>query len=439
MRAVSAALIVLVMAGSGHATAQNIDYAMRTTAAYDVEGLRDPAESGTDRVGVLNLAPRALIEFNPAWTGYVRGRIFLPTRRTSPFDSSEPDSAALAAPARAFAGINEMWIQYNGLTSYPGEAVRLGRQHIRQTDSEWWDQDAEALRWIFDTTLLSADIGVARASSDWRTDDVEVPAAQRDRTYLFGHVAMDWRAQHTLGLRMTHADSAVSDERLTWIGVYADNGFHNTLSAEQRASYGVAINHLVGPDVSAWQAGAAARWRPMLRAPLQFGGGYTWSEGGESGGRSHQYRQTGMQSNTSYFTGTGTLIGRYNEILRPELGNLSVATGFASLTFAANDASLVITKFRKDSGPAPIATRHATLVPVNDDPDIGSGVDLVFTHYFAREPRRQRLLDRGDAFTAPQRRSLFSVRVSFFDPGNAYGPAARSGYRVLMETTLWLN
>jgi alginate production protein len=438
MRAVYAALIVLAVAGARYTTAQTIDYAMRTTAGYEVEGLRDPAESGTDRVGVLNLAPRALIEFNPAWTGYARARIFLPTGSTIPFDSSEPDSFAPAGPADAFAGVSELWIQYNGLTSYPGEAVRLGRQHIRQTDSEWWDQDAQALRWIFDTTLLSADIGVARTSSTWRTDDAEVPAAQRDRTYLFGHIATDWRALHTVGLRMTHADSTASDERLTWLGVYADNGFHS-IGAEQRASYGVAVNHLVGQDVSAWQAGAAARWRPRARSPLQFGGGYTWSEGGESGESSRQYRQTGMQSNTSYFTGTSTVIGRYNEILRPELGNLSAATGFVSLTFPANDASLVLSRFRKDSGHAPIATGHPTLVPVNDDPDIGDGVDLVFSHYFAGEPRRQRLLDRGDAFTAPQRRSMISVRVSFFDPGNAYGPAARSDYRILMETTLWLN
>ena len=427
MRAITVALVVLATAGGAQQTpAQTIDYAARTTITYE----------SVDRTGVVNFAPRALVEFNPAWTGYARARVFVPSKRTAPFDLNEPD---FAAPAKAFAGINELWIQYNGLTSYPGEAVRLGRQRIRQTDSEWWDQDAEALRWIFATTLLHADVGIAHPSLTLRTDHADLPVARSDRNYWFGNIAMDLRAQNTLGFRVTRADSTVSAEQLTWLGLYADNGFHTILGADRRWSYGAAANHLSGAGVSAWQAGAAARWRPVSRGPLQLGGGYTWSEGGASGGRSHQYEQTGMQSNTSYFTGTHTLIGRYNEVLRPELGNLVVATGFASLTFTANDASLVVSKFQKDSGRAAIVTGHPTLVPVNDDPDLGNGVDLVFTHYFARDKRPQRLLDRGDAFTAPERRSLISVRASFFDPGRAYGPAARPDHRILLETTLWLN
>jgi alginate production protein len=166
MRAYSTTILLLAAAGTERVAAQNLDYALRTSTVFEADGRRDLglAGRGTSETLFLNLAPRALLQFNQAWTGYVRGRIFLPTQRVTPFDSSEPDGAN---PTGAFAGLNEFWIQYGGFTSYPGEGLRMGRQHIRQTDNEWWDQDADALRWIFDTTLLDAEIGAARQFSTY--------------------------------------------------------------------------------------------------------------------------------------------------------------------------------------------------------------------------------------------------------------------------------
>jgi len=206
----------------------------------------------------------------------------------------------------------------------------------------------------------------------------------------------------------------------------------------QRGPGGLVAAHLA-QNVGAWAAGAGLRWRPLAHVPLLFGGGYTYSEGGENGGHSQQYQQTGMQSNTSYFTGTRTLVHRYNETLQAQLGNLLVATGFVSLTLAANDASLIVETFRRDSRSAPFVSDNLTAVPVTDDRDAGRGLDLVFTHYLQRIRRRERLLDRGDAFTAQQRQSLISLHASVFDPGKAYGPGTSTDYRIFLEMTLWLD
>ena len=457
------ALVVLAALAATPAAAQNIDYAMRTTAAFEVDAPRDLAGGRNDNNLFLNLAPRAIFEFNPSWMAYVRGRVFLPTGRIAPFDSSDPDDRR---PARAYAGINEFWLQYGGFTSYPGEAVRLGRQHIRQADSSWWDQDADALRWILDTTLLDAELGVAHPFSTFRTDGADVPVAQRHRTYYFGQIAADWRAGNRIGFRIVHSsgrdgqsfstdinvpDSALPKAQLTWAGLYAENGFYDLLGTNRLLSYAGEVTYLIGQqdtapgssqtsqDVNAWEASAQLRWRPMRHWPVQLGGAYVFSEGGERDGRSHQFQQTGMQSNSSYFTGTSTLMGRYNETLQAQLGNLRVATAFVSLALPANEASLVFARFRRDDGNAPIFTDNVVAAPVNSSKDIGDGVDLVFTHYFAREQRRQRLLDRGDAFTAPKRRSLISLRASVFRPGEAYGPDARTDYRALLEGTVWLD
>ena len=232
----------------------------------------------------------------------------------------------------------------------------------------------------------------------------------------FGQIATDWRAENTVGLRMVHSDggggavdgTALQDRRLTWLGVYAENGFYEIQGSDRALSYASAVTYLAGAQqlaastsqkIGAWQANADLRWRPIRRVPLYVGGGYTWSQGGERNGRSHQFQQTGMQSNSSYFTGTGTLIGRYNETLQAQLGNLRVAMACVSLDLDRDDISVVFTRFRRDDGLAPIVTNAVTATPVNDSRDIGVGVDFVLTHHFAREQRRQRLLDRGDAFT----------------------------------------
>jgi alginate production protein len=448
MKNIALLAVACSLGASLPAAAQHIDWAVRTTLAFEADGPRDLGladEEPSDNNFFLSLAPRAIVELSPNWTGYVRGRVFLPTGRVAPFDSGEPDDQT---PSRAYAGVNELWIQYGGFTSYPGEALRLGRQHIRQVDNNWWDQDTDALRWILDTTLLDAEIGVAHAFSAFRSDGADVPPNQRDRTYYFGQIAGDWHAGNRIGLRAVHTTGGVAPEgtrlassELTWAGVFFENGFYDILGTDHRLAYSAAATYLTGrqqlaletdsQNIRAWQANMDLRLRLFKHFPLFIGGGYTWSE--------PQFQQTGMQSNSSYFTGTNTLIGRYNETLQAELGNLRVATGFVSLDLEDDEASLIFSKFTRDDGLVPIITSALSVDPVTDSRDIGMGVDLVFTHHFSREQRHQRLLDRGDAFTALRRGSLISLRASAFKPGDAYGPDARTDYRILLEGTLWID
>jgi alginate production protein len=449
--------------------AQDIYYAVRTTTSFGVDGERDLGLSDSDRNDhfQLNLAPRALIAFNSALTGYFRGRVFLPTSGAAPFDLDQPDDARAS---KGFAGLNELWVQYNGITSYPGEAVRIGRQRIRQGDGEWWDQDADSLRWFLDTTLRSAEIGVAHQFSTYRTDSVDVPIEQRGRTYIFVDIATRWRVDNRLGLRATHAidhgrlpeiDQAVSaDEKLersqlTWIGVFADNGFYEMIESDRSLAYTLEATYVIGSQdvatrdagsaiashlsqtVGAWNGSVGLRWQPLANVPLQLGAAYTYSQGGAEGDRSTQYQQSGMQSNSSYFTGTQTLTSRYNEMLQPELGNLRIATAFLSLNLTNQTLGLVFEEFRKDDGAAPIRTRNVTANTVGDSTDIGTGVDLVFAHYFGLAPPARRLLESGDAFRAQERRSLIALRASLFRPGDAYAPEAKTVYRLMLEATLW--
>src|SRR3546814_19587836 len=85
-------------------------------------------------------------------------------------------------------------------------SLRLGRQRIRNDDAQFFDEDIDAARWIFNTTLLDADLGVARQFDTYRTDDVDVPVDQDQRTYTFGRLAWDWAARPRIGFRVGHAN-----------------------------------------------------------------------------------------------------------------------------------------------------------------------------------------------------------------------------------------
>lgn len=467
--AVMLALVAAVAQPRPAAAAITVNYALRGTLGFQADGDPTLGNGGDAQTVFLNLAPRALIEFNPDWAGYIRGRAFVPSGSIQPFDSGTPNNAT--GRTRSFVGLSELWLQYNGLTSYPGEAVSFGRQHVRQIGNEWFDEDLDSARWLFDTTLRNIDVGVAHQFSTYRSDDAPIIAEQRRRTYLFGNLALQWLPGQRVGTRVVHAidnghapdvgsavtgNSKLRNSQLSWIGVYADNGFYDALGRE-KLNYWIEFNSVIGDqtvanpgagnivatraheNVTAYSGTGGGRWRPFTQVPISLGALYTYSSGGGGAGHSHQYQQTGVQSNASTFAGTQTLINRYNETLRAELGNLRIATGFVALNFDNDDVAAVFSNFSRNDGGAPIVTDNVTAATVNNGADIGNGFDVVATHYFGRVLRRQRLLSSGDAFVSQERRSLISIRASAFAPGSAYGPNSKTDYRVLLEATLWLN
>jgi len=463
----AATLALLAAAAVPVATRADVtfNYALRATVGAEADGDRTlglGSNGDSTQNLFVNLAPRALIQFGEDWTAYTRIRAFVPTGRAAPFDSNTPDNAT--ARGNSFIALSELWVQYNGLTSYPGEAISLGRQRVRQVGSEWWDEDIDSLRWNFATTLKSFDIGIARQLFHYRSDGAPIIAEQRHRTYGFGNASVDWRPEHRVGARAVvaqdsgsaprigdtvDADSKLRNGQLNWLGLYADNGFYDPLNRTP-FNYWIEANYLIGKqteasagsgnvvdtrnrqDVNAYAGTIAGRWRPFTEFPVAFGAAYTYS--------SREYQQTGAQSNSSTFSGTQTLINRYNETLRAQLGNLRVASAFVSLSFDNDAISAIFSTLARNDGNAAITADNVIAqTQANGRNHVGNGVDLVATHYFGRALRRQRLLDSGDAFVSQKRRSLISIRASAFDPGAAFGPGTELDYRVLLEATLWVN
>ena len=188
---------------------------------------------------------------------------------------------------------------------------------------------------------------------------------------------------------------------LTWLGINADNGFFDRRSPET-LNYWAQATWLTGDidelnqtvvgndrlangsrnvDVDAWALDLGLRWN--INDQWKVGGAYARGSGGGDDDSSEQFRQTGMESNRSNFTGTNSRMHRFGEAFRGELSNLQVGTAFASWQLREDyDASVVYHRFwrvddNQDVGQAGI------IAPLEDgEKDVGQELDFVVTKYF---------------------------------------------------------
>lgn len=451
-----------VLIGSGNAEAIEINTALRTAIGGQADGARDLGQGNlaSNEVLYLNVSPRVSVELNKEWTFYFRGRAFLPTGDV--LDSDETQTT-LQRETKSFVKLDEAWLRYGGFTSYPGESVRLGHQIIRENDRSWLGRDLDAVYWVFNTTQLTSSAGVSHQFSAYRSDGIELQSELRDRIYGHANIATDWKPEHQIGFRAMHArdingfpstqeavgsDPKLEEVNLTWLGLYLSNGYLNPKSPTSLQYWGD-VTYLVGntinaslspnkfvsgfskQEIAAVASTAAIRWRPFI-VPIAFGAEYAYSGGG---GKS-QYRQSGLQGNAVQFTGITTSVYRYNEALRAQLGNLRVASVYASFTMPSDEFAVVAQKFEKDDKRVSIVTNNISAPTNNTSADVGYGVDFIASHFLTKGT----LLtsqddDGGDVNEDP--RSAIRLRASLFNPGRAYAPGSDINYRVIVEATLW--
>ncbi|MGH8482433.1 MAG: hypothetical protein ACRES8_08230 [Nevskiaceae bacterium] len=378
-------------------------------------------------------------------------------------------------PVRAeqYAALRELWLQVGGPTSFPGEVIRFGLQRVKEPDGLWWDRDLESLRWIFDTTLVQAQLGVAEQFGTWRSDDVELSPSQRDRAYVFASMKRQWQPGYFYGLRATYAqdhgglpqpgdtldaDTKRHQREYLWVALRSENGYYDPRNSTGSTYWFEAIalagrresaqtgstdpgdptappsDTVVGTSketVSALAGDAGVRFRLPLIFPMNLGLMASAAQGDRSGDQSHVFEQTGLESNRSRYTGTRTLMHRFNEALGADWSNLLAVNAFVSMPYELADFSLVYHRFARHDPDESFSADGIDARPVTDSRDLGTGWDLVITRYF-RGFSLAEMEDDDDA------RSNVRLRASRFSPGAAYGNDVRDQYRVLLELTLWL-
>ncbi|MHA6193171.1 alginate export family protein [Pseudomonas wadenswilerensis] len=432
----------------------------------------------------LDLRPWVFFE-RGNWSAYAMGQavaatdiIETDTSRQSA-DGSEVQDANSSNDDREakknYLAMREFWVGYKGLTAYPGEELRFGRQRLRNDDGMWRDTNIEALNWTFDTTLLRANLGVAERFSEYRTDLTELAAEDKDRLHVYGDVAAQWTPGHWVGLRAhhTHDDGklkspgetvdALDKTRtgdLTWLGLEANSDAYNWRN-QNTLNYWGSVTWLTGDrdtlgtttvngeqvatgkqsgDVNAWATDLGVRLR--LDPNWQVGAAYARGSGGGGDDGSSNYEQTGLESNRSNWTGTRSRVHRFGEAFRGELGNLQAATLFTSWQLRDDyDASLIYHKFWRVDGDQNIGSSGINAVVddgginrpmVQGEKDVGQEMDLVVTKYF-----KQGLLPAALSKSIDEPSALVRFRGGVFKPGDAYGKEADSYMHRAFIDVVW--
>lgn len=381
-------------------------------------------------------------------------------------DSNSANSSDGREPDKSYLALREFWVDYSGITAYPGEHLRLGRQRVRSDEGTWWDTNIEALNWEFDTTLLRANAGMAQRFSDYRTDLDDLAPEDEDRQHYFGSLSTQWKPGHWVGVKAHHSRDSGSlphtgeeidqlSKRytgdLTWLGLSADGDFFNRHST-QPLNYWAQATWLTGSideleqtnvgdqklangsrdvDVNAWAVDLGLRWN--IDQNWKVGGAYARGSGGGDDDSSEQFRQTGLESNRSNFTGTNARLHRFGEAFRGELSNLHAASLFGSWQMDDQyDASLVYHKFWRVDDKQDIGDSGIIANLEDGEKDVGQEVDLVVTRYF-----KQGLLPAALAEQVDEGAALVRFRGGVFMPGDAYAKGTDSVMHRAFVDVIW--
>lgn len=408
----------------------------------------------------LNIKPWVKSELNQDWRFFTELQGFTATEVT------EIDSDQGGGSSDGFLGVRELWFDYKGITSYPGETLRLGLQRIRERDGLWWDKNIESARWIFDTTTLFAFAGVAQEFYHYRTDENELNDENKNQLNVFSTLSWQWQPGHHIGSRFLYKDNnsdkmdngtSISQSNSNelargdfyWLGLNTKSDFFNYRNNDEFNYYAeLTWLHFDGENTLISSNGSTAtingyqsettdnlaldiglRWKLPVESRIHLGAAMAIGSGGSKGDSQNSFVQTGLQSNRSRFTGTRASFHRFNEAYRAELTNLQAATFYGTLADpGAFDLSMVYHYFQRDDGNANVITDGVNAPLVNSSKDLGHGFDLVTSYYFREITPWVNWRFERDAYVR--------LRASTFKPGEAYGSDADSmKYRVTMDAS----
>lgn len=419
------------------------------------------------------------------WSGYAMGQVVTATDtiQTDPLEQTDAatqqttqsrGNASEREVDKSYLALREFWIGYSGFTAYPGEILKVGRQRLRNDDGQWHDTNIEAVNWVFDTTLLKADVGVAQRFSEYRTDLTELSAQDEDRKHIFGDVSYQWMPGQWAGVRAHHSQDdgnlkkpgeqlddldKTANGDLTWLGLQANSDAYNHRNTNP-INYWGSVTWLSGdrsqiaadaqPD-GTFQAGDKTNtnvngWATDLG--LRFRLDPQWQVGAAYSRASKEYEQNGLESNRSNWTGTRSRIHRFGEAFQGEMANVESGSLFASWQMQDEyDASLIYHKFRRTDGNARIGTSGINAVGQDEDrpgvlsslplttdgdKDLGQEMDLVVTKYF-----KGGLLPAALSQSMDEPSALVRLRAGVFKPGDAYGSEVDSYMHRAIVDVIW--
>lgn len=372
------------------------NYGLQSKIQFDIlDDNTSTASTAKNKNTVLvNLKPYAYQE-NQLWRSYALLDLFA---ATDVVNYSETDSSSRNSDG--YLGFRELWLDYTGFTSYPGEYLRTGLQRVRANDGLWWDTEIEALLWRFDTTLLIAEIAAAKRFSLYRSNDNTLPYSEEDRQHLLGSTRYQYQAGHWIEIRAHHtnndkplhigsAEYSNFDNTLSnaqWLGIGLDSDYMNNKLTKSisysinaiymQAAYKVFDHSLIKEHTSGRFIETQVRY-----STKNWHLGLAYADADACQPPQKCFFQTGMESNRSNFTGTRARIARFGESYRASLENLRVNTLYATWSpTAALDVEMIGHQFKSKNDTARVVNFiNKDLMGASNN--LGKELDMVASWY----------------------------------------------------------
>lgn len=374
--------------------------------------------------------------------------------------SIDPDTGE-AAGRDDFLELRQYWLEYKGIASKP-LSFRLGRQRIAEQRSLWWNRDLDAARLIYDATLFKGFLAIGQNLTEYRTGVGAFNEDDEDIFRILGETSWQYAAGHFLETRIAYhndhsemegvGDLIAADDRdendatLYWAGLRLKGSCEDGSKGGYRADFLVvqgdedAQSSTTGPgsartvtaitdrDVFGWAVDLGVDVPlPVSYSPvLMLGYAYGSGDDDLTDNDDTNFRQTGLDGNTSRQGGASGSSYNYGSVLRPDLANIHIATlGLTVPVFKFSDVSAMYHYYRLAEEATSLSTSGISADLNGSDTELGHGFDVMLNMNVSKElDLKPGIIDQIG----------FRTTLGAFQAGEAYGTAEdETAFRGQME------
>lgn len=324
---------------------------------------------------------------------------------------AENDDGRIINSDDEFIELRQYWIRYRNLFDHSPLTLQIGRQRIKEDRTLWWNRDLDAVKLSYKTTLFDAFVGVGQNLTSYRTTDGDFLNDDEKRLRLFGEASWHYKMNHyfdiralyendysnleTVGSNINPFDPDYEDNNLLWFGTRNSGTFDNItyradimgvvgevdnldttfVSASARRVDGSTSNNILawgfdgGIDIQ-----LDTRFNPMLSFNYAYGSGDSNPNGTDG-----NFRQTGLQGNSSILNQSSGSLRNYGEVLRPELSNLHIlSTGIGAPVSQYSDVVAMYHYYHLDEATTSFRSTSTSVALNGQNKSVGHGLDIAY-------------------------------------------------------------
>ena len=395
-------------------------------------------------------------EFNPDALFYWEGRAVAAAGRAGVQD----ENTGAVGNNGSFAEWKQSYLQFSNIGGEPTASARIGRQLVAEPYGLWWNQDFDAVRANYDSSLFKGSLTGGQNLMTYRTNDTGgFIEGQKNVARVMAEGSWQYHYQNFIEARVAYVDDhqhqAVGDlvgdvnpynnpGNMYWYGLRATGktavfddadankvGYRVDLLGvsghEDQPTLGATnVTAITGRHVQGWAFDAGTDI-PLPHAKPLIHLGYAYGSGDDSTtGTDNSFRQTGLQGNFSRIGALSQNTDNYGTVLRPELSNIHIiSAGVTMPVLAASDAGVIYRYYRLADTATSLVSSGVANTLNGVDKDLGQGVDVMFNMDVLKETTEN----------IPHVQSLsFRSSLGFFRSGDAYGTASgETAVRGLVE------